>query len=139
MLRQFGGSDNITLRLKEINRLNISTINCHHDSVPEVAYLVNVDGLTIFHSGDYTGTMDSYKKDIDYFAKKYKTVDIVFTFLVGNTSTYTIQKLSPRLMFPMHAFGMEKLYKASIRNWNKLNTRAKGLYPQKRGDWFHLR
>lgn len=123
---------------KEIKGVKISTINCHHDSVPEVAFLVNTDGLTIFHSGDYTGTLNSYKKDIDWFSSKYEGVDIVFTFLVGNTSTYTIQKLAPKLMFPMHAFGMEQLYKASIRNWNRLKTGAKGLYPRKRGDWFFV-
>lgn len=99
----------------------VSTINHDFDGVPEVAYLVKVDGLVIFHSGDHGSTTEVpnqiFTSNIDYFAAKQDQVDLAFisTFgcrgssVVNNGDLYTIDKLRARAVFPMHHGGEEAL------------------------------
>jgi L-ascorbate metabolism protein UlaG (beta-lactamase superfamily) len=54
--------------------VDIYTINSHSD-VPEVAYLVKVDGITIYHNGDYRG---SYEEDFEYLHTITDRIDIAF-------------------------------------------------------------
>jgi len=49
---------------KMLGGMEIFTVNDEHDDVPEVAYLVKVDGLSIYHSGDYMGPIDEYQDDM---------------------------------------------------------------------------
>ncbi len=123
----------------KIEDIEVYTINDHHDGVPEVAYLVKADGVVIYHSGDYVGRLDSFRDDIDYFAGQCGRVDLLFTFLVGNTSKYAIQRLKPVSAFPMHAFGMEYLYPGAALNLGKANPRTKMTYGEFQGDRFIYR
>jgi len=41
--------------ITRIRGVEAYTINDHHDGVPEVAYLVETDGVVMYHSGDYVG------------------------------------------------------------------------------------
>lgn len=80
-------------------------------------YLVEVDGLVIFHMGDHANGDDAlspaYTKEIDLIAEKNKNIDIVFGPIRGcslgtpeqvkNGTYYTLQKLNPALFVPMHA------------------------------------
>lgn len=89
-------------------------------------FLINVDGLTIFHAGDHANWEDndpdvSYYDEIDYIADKNSKVDIAFipvtTFsglrpkcmTVG--AIYALKKLNPDAAFPMHGNNREYLYK----------------------------
>lgn len=67
------------------------------------------------------GRLDSFRDDIDYFASKCERVDLLFTFLVGNTSKYAIQRLKPVSAFPMHAFGRDYLYQGAALELGKAN------------------
>jgi len=62
-----------------IDGMDITTIYSHHSDVPEVAYLVRVDGLTIYHNGDYKA---DYEDDFAYLATLTDRLDIAF--LIGH-------------------------------------------------------
>jgi L-ascorbate metabolism protein UlaG (beta-lactamase superfamily) len=55
--------------------VEVFTINSHHAGVPEVAYLVQINGITIYHNGDY---MSSYVEDFEYLQTISDHIDIAF-------------------------------------------------------------
>lgn len=86
--------------------MEIYTINSEHAGVPEVAYLVKVDGLAIYHNGDYQG---SYQEDVTHLETKADHFDVAFLFCVWQEQwTYywvnreLITRLQPKAVFPMH-------------------------------------
>jgi len=101
--------------------MQVFTVNHSFDRIPEVAYLVKVDGLVIYHSGDHASTTEvpneTFSGNIDYFASLQESVDLAFisTFgrrggaIVNNGDLYTIERLRPRTVFPMHHGGGEDL------------------------------
>jgi L-ascorbate metabolism protein UlaG (beta-lactamase superfamily) len=56
--------------------LEIYTVNSHHSGVPEVAYLVKVDGLVIYHNGDYMG---DFQADFPFLQQVTDHIDLTFT------------------------------------------------------------
>ncbi len=93
----------------------IYTVNSHHSGVPEVAYLVLVDGLAIYHNGDCKA---DYKEDIPYLKSKSNHLDIAFMPPVWEEKwdyywiiLELINKMQPKALFPMHVrVGDEKEY-----------------------------
>ncbi|MFC2136248.1 MBL fold metallo-hydrolase [Bacteroidota bacterium] len=86
--------------------LRVYTINSHHSGVPEVAYLILVDGLTIYFNGDYQG---EYVNDFQYLKTKTEFVDLAFVPPVWedrweyySINTELINQFQPRALFPMH-------------------------------------
>jgi len=93
-----------------------------------VCYLIQTNGLTVFHSGDLANWADNeetpvnYFHEIDYIASHANIVDIAFipvsTFdsyqypCLLEGALYAVNKLNPRFVFPMHANGQEDLYKS---------------------------
>lgn len=64
------------------------------------AFHIQIDGLNIYHSGDYTGNME---KDMDYLAGFQDRVDIAFVGLgYREVTNYTLKRLQPKVAFPMH-------------------------------------
>ena len=55
--------------------VEVYTINSHHAGVPEVAFLVKVDGYTIYHNGDYRA---EYVQDYEYLRTFTDHIDIAF-------------------------------------------------------------
>jgi L-ascorbate metabolism protein UlaG (beta-lactamase superfamily) len=102
--------------------LEVSTVSHRFDNIPEVAYLLKLDGLTIYHSGDHASISETpnrtFAANIDFLAGKQDHVDIAFisTFgrrggaIVNSGDFYTIERLSPQVVFPMHHGGGEDLY-----------------------------
>ena len=91
---------------------DLEIFNIHHDfdGIPESAFLIFVDGLSIYHAGDHGHSKgqknDTFRDNIDYLAKLSKKIDIVFTPTFGG-EYYTIEKLSPKAVFPMHGKARE--------------------------------
>jgi L-ascorbate metabolism protein UlaG (beta-lactamase superfamily) len=56
--------------------MEIYTINSAHAGVPEVAYLVKVDGLVIYHNGDYMG---DFQADFPFLHEVTDHIDLTFT------------------------------------------------------------
>lgn len=99
----------------ESGGLEIATINSHHSGVPEVAWLVKVDGLVIYHNGDCRPADPSAEHD--FLRTKTDAVDLAFVFPVtAPGQKYTIQeedffrKFSVRAAFPMHAQAGDAMY-----------------------------
>jgi ankyrin repeat protein len=80
-------------------------------------YLIETDGLVIFHMGDHANGENAlspaYTKEIDLIAEKNKKIDILFGPIRGCSlgtpdqvkagTYYTLEKLHPALFVPMHA------------------------------------
>jgi len=95
--------------------LEIATINSHHSGVPEVAWLVRVDGLVIYHNGDCRP--DDPSAEHDFLKTKTDAIDLAFVFPVYEEGQkYTIQnvdfftKFRVRAAFPMHAQAGDAMY-----------------------------
>ena len=87
--------------------LEIATINSHHSGVPEVAWLVKVDGLVIYHNGDCQPGDPSAEHD--FLKKRTDVIDLAFVFPVyEERQKYAIQnvdffnKFRVKAAFPMH-------------------------------------
>jgi len=86
--------------------LEVYTINSHHSGVPEVAYLVKVDGLVIYHNGDYLG---DYQADYPYLRELTARIDLSFVlrgfedgspYLIRNTDLF--ERFDHGAVFPTH-------------------------------------
>lgn len=118
-------------------------IECFHS--PEAGeiegnFLVRVDGVVIYHSGDYSRGHDVFKKDMRALGEAAKNIDLFF-MLVGNAmdneeALYALQTVQPKYMFPMHAGGNEYVYKefADFVKGKKVKTEI--ICAENRGDKF---
>jgi ankyrin repeat protein/L-ascorbate metabolism protein UlaG (beta-lactamase superfamily) len=95
--------------------LEIATINSHHSGVPEVAWLVKVDGLVIYHNGDCLP--DDPSSEHDFLRTKTDSIDLAFVFpVIEEGQKYTIQerdffrKFRVGAAFPMHARAGDAMY-----------------------------
>jgi len=94
--------------------LSVYTVNHPVASPPEVAYLIEVDGLTIYHTGDLATNVPEldprHKSNIDYVAGLAGDVDLLFVSMAGGyfgkhvnpQDIYTINTLKPFAVFPQH-------------------------------------
>jgi ankyrin repeat protein/L-ascorbate metabolism protein UlaG (beta-lactamase superfamily) len=92
-------------------------------------YFVTVDGVAIFHPGDHANRQRDFsgpfKKEIDFLADQGLKADILFAPVSGcgfgdivsvkKGVYYTIDRLSARSVFPMHAGGSEVRYREFAR------------------------
>ena len=127
--------------------LEIETVNSHHSGVPESAFLVKVDGLTIYHNGDYVGRMGDFDTtasnvpdDMDYLKTKFKTVDVLFLdAFVTDYQIQILQNLKPNVLFPMHRGGQEEKLKEFAADLKKAGGEIPVYCPAKSGDRFEYR
>ena len=78
--------------------LTIATINSHHSGVPEVAWLIKVDGLVIYHNGDCLP--EDPAAEYDFLRTKSTHVDLAFVFPVtvrGGEVHYSGRGLFPEV------------------------------------------
>lgn len=126
----------------KIGKMKLYTIHHKFDGIPESAFLVEVDGLTIYHSGDHGNgpppLRKKYKANIDYLASLTETFDIIFLPIWGE-EFYPLQKFSPKWMFPMHEGGSEYKYKEWAEKAVKKFPGTKICYPLHPGDSFHYK
>ncbi|MDX9857928.1 MAG: MBL fold metallo-hydrolase [candidate division Zixibacteria bacterium] len=123
----------------QIGNMDIYTINCL-SGVPEVAYLIRTDGLTIFFQGDYK--TDSIA-DLDYLLEQCDSVDMAFlgshTRRWGEASTRILKimaRLKPEVVFPMHYGGREQAYKEFFEECKENGLEYLIECPEKPGDMF---
>ena len=89
-----------------VSGVNIYTINSHHSGVPEVAYLVEVDGHWIYHNGDY---LQDYLADFPYLGTLTDKLDLVFhagvldeSAQITHQGRFLMEHFEPGVFFPMH-------------------------------------
>ncbi|NTV80359.1 MAG: hypothetical protein HGA24_02935 [Candidatus Aminicenantes bacterium] len=116
-----------------INGMEIFTVNGEHNDVPEAAYLVKVDGLAIYHSGDYMGPIDTFRADMDYFLEKAGKIDIAF---IGKFPQ--AESLKPRVVFPIHAYNREFMYGAFAREAAEKKLPSRVVCPENKGDRYEF-
>lgn len=133
---------------KTIDGFEIFNINHEFDGIPEGAFLVKGDGLVIFHSGDHGCTGEElnplFKANIDYLAQQDQQIDLAFISQFGsrtggevnNGDLYTIEKLGPKVTFPMHQGGGERFYKKFAQEAQQKGAKTKIYCAEKRGDRF---
>lgn len=131
-----------------IDGFEIFNINHEFDGIPEGAFLVKGDGLVIFHSGDHGCTREEldplFKANIDYLAQQENQIDLAFISQFGsrtggevnNGDLYTMDKLDPKVTFPMHKGGGERFYKRFAQEAQEKGAKTKVYCAEKRGDRF---
>lgn len=125
--------------------LEVFTVNSRHAGVDEVAFLVKVDGLTIFHGGDYQGRPDrgapaNAVADMRYLREQAGPPDLFFLGAwTGDPYLDILRGLSPRTVFPGHWRRQEAKYAEFAAELARLGFPQKVLLPQRRGDRFVLR
>ncbi len=125
--------------------IEIFTANSHHSQVPEVAYLVKVDGLVLYHGGDYQGRMQrdapsNVLEDMTYLKIKADSVDIFFIGAwTGEPYMQSIHALEPTIIFPMHDRKKEYRYKQFASDVEGLGIDIPVICPENRGDCYYFR
>ena len=104
---------------RTVNNVSITT---HKSNDTGQGFLVEVDGITVYHPGDHAlftaEDEDVFKKEVDFIAGKTDHVDVAFLPVTGcpvrwkkefivEGFFYTIDKLMPQQVFPMHAYQRE--------------------------------
>jgi L-ascorbate metabolism protein UlaG (beta-lactamase superfamily) len=103
-----------------IGGMQIATIDETHDGVSGVCFLVKIDGICFYYSGDYgTAMLDSYRKDFEYLSTKTESIDIAFIgpcyyrsgseWINLEIPAHFIQQFAPGILFPQHYGGREEL------------------------------
>jgi len=114
-----------------LDGLEIFTVNGEHNDVPETAYLVKVDGLSIYHAGDYISPVAAFKADMDHLRGKAGRVDLAFV-----SQFEQAEALAPAVVFPMHGANREYMYEAFAREAAEKKLPSRVICPENKGDRF---
>ncbi|UCE21354.1 MAG: MBL fold metallo-hydrolase [Candidatus Aminicenantes bacterium] len=135
------GEDRVS---KSIGPLKVKNIFHNFDNIPESAFLIEVDGLTIYFSGDHGNSPGAlnpvYKDNIDYMSQQSNEFDLVFLSIFGSPTydgeLYAIDKFKPRVMLPMHYLGRESDAERFATLARSKFPKTELWYPLNRGDRF---
>lgn len=135
------GEDRIS---QSIGPLKIKNIFHNFDNIPESAFLIEVDGVTIYFSGDHgnaPGALNPvYKDNIDYMSQQSNVFDLVFLSIFGSPTyegeLYAINKFKPRVMLPMHYWGRESNAERFVTLARSKFPKTEFWYPLNKGDSF---
>jgi ankyrin repeat protein/L-ascorbate metabolism protein UlaG (beta-lactamase superfamily) len=118
-----------------------------------VGYLVEVDGLVIFHAGDHAngepGLHAPYTDEIDYLASLGVSIDLAFMPIHGcSLGTpesvregvfYALNKLQPRVFFPQHSMNAEYQLREFADDLKENGYTVQVGCAENGGDCFHYR
>lgn len=135
---------------KKINGLEITTIESNDSGV---GFFVTADNVNIFHSGDHANRQKDFSgpftKEIDFLAEKGLKPDIFFAPVSGcgfgdleavrKGVYYTVKKLSPKTIFPMHGGESGERYLEFREIAIKEGVTTPIYAPMFPGDWFFSR
>lgn len=137
-------------QVQTVNGMKITTIESNDTGV---GFVVEVDGLVIFHAGDHANRvpeqMTGYKPEIDWLAEKKVRPDIAFLPVTGcgfrdpeavkQGVYYVIERLNPKLFVPMHAGNREWVCKDFIEKGKEEYPRTNMYAAGTKGDSFHYK
>jgi len=132
------------------NKIGGMTVTAIDANDAGVGFLVEVDGLKLYHAGDHAGWADGqregYTREIDFLAEKVNAVDIAFLNITGchtndpvalaEGTAYTLKKLPARMMVPTHAGDREHLYEEYAQKAAREKWKTEVICPENRGDRF---
>jgi ankyrin repeat protein/L-ascorbate metabolism protein UlaG (beta-lactamase superfamily) len=133
-----------------INGMKVSTIESNDTGV---GFIVEVDGLVIFHAGDHANRQRDFsgpfQAEIDYLAKGGVRPDIAFMPISGcgfgdqeavkMGVHYTLETLKPKVFIPMHGGRSSYRYHEFIADCKDKFTGVQMEAPRNRGDHFRYR
>ena len=133
---------------RSIGDLSVKTIRANDAGV---GFLVEVDGLTLYHAGDHAGWNEGEKQgftdEIDYLAGISDELDIAFCNVTGchahgvvplkEGTIYTVEKLNPKILVPTHAGGREFIYAQFIETIKDQLQDTRFIIPENRGDSYY--
>jgi L-ascorbate metabolism protein UlaG (beta-lactamase superfamily) len=122
----------------------------YEDGVFESAYLVETDGVVIYHAGDHGPlgkVRESYYGNIDWLVGLEKDVDLALVNAAGDDiweplaegAVYAIDKLRPAATIPIHRGGREHEYAEVAARFAEPESKSIVLYPQYPGDLFEFK
>ncbi len=133
---------------KKVNGIKIWTLAANDAGV---GFLVDVDGIQLYHAGDHAGWRDNqkdgYTSEIDYISQYTKNLDFAFVNVTGchangavplrEGTVYMIDKLNPAVVFPTHAFRREYIYKMFGEHEEFAQYLPRYHSPRNCGDFFY--
>ena len=115
---------------KKIGDLEVFSVKGNHSA----AFLVKVDGFSIFHSGDHD------ERNIDFLGENVESTDIMLRSYTGSWHNdiifYMAGKLNPNVIFPMHVAGAWGFHWKNFVKDAKGKINAKVHVAEYRGDRF---
>lgn len=135
-------------KVAEVKNLSVTTIKSNDSGQ---GFLVESDGITIYHPGDHAlftaEDRPVFEKEVDFIAEISKNIDIAFLPVTGCPSRwkkefivegffYTIDKLNPKKVYPMHAFQREYTLKEFAELAEERKSTAEIICAENRGDNF---
>ncbi len=126
---------NWTRGTKIIDDVEITYINSDLDK--EGAFFVSVDGLKIYHGGDYYFS-ETDSGNLKFLEDNYVKADIAFIECgFENIAETTIYALNPSVMFSMHFRHAEQRYKDFASKVGNKYPGTQFISTENRGDNFH--
>ncbi len=126
----------------EVDGIRVYTINSHHSGVPEVAYLVRVENIWIYHNGDYR---QDYLSDYEYLSTLTSHVHLAFTaglhderWQYTHQAHYLMEHFRPDALFPMHHGGAEERGAEFARVMARRGYDTFIPVPRRRGDTWRI-
>lgn len=127
-----------------IGPLKIKNIFHNFDDIPESAFLIEVDGLNIYFSGDhgnFSGALKPiYRDNIDYISQESNEFDLVLLSIFGSPTydaeLYAIDKFKPLVVLPMHYWGREPDAESFVNLAQSKFPKTKFWFPLNKGDGF---
>ncbi|UCE24219.1 MAG: ankyrin repeat domain-containing protein [Candidatus Zixiibacteriota bacterium] len=121
-----------------------------YNQTPESSFLIRVDGLTIFNTGDlmlYEAVEDAFYENIGNIAALNDEIDIAFVCTnttAASTSwkdgiAHIARELKPRVLIPTHSENLEYLFAPLEEFLIDRNVPSVFIYPDSRGDGFIYR
>ncbi len=111
-------------------------------------FMVEVDGLTIYHPGDHANRFQDgdseFTDEIDFLAENSNNIDIAFVPISGcnfrdkialvKGNNYLVEKFNPGLVLPMHGSNNEHKYQKYAEERNKEGNTSIYSYVLNKGD-----
>jgi L-ascorbate metabolism protein UlaG (beta-lactamase superfamily) len=141
----------IHIQPRETRRVGNAQVTTISSTDSGEAFLIQVDGLVIYHGGDNAFWIPSYRerycREIDFLGGKTGHVDLMFiNWRTGADRPpleeglwYTADKLGARVIFPMHMFGADEQIKELIKAAPTEEKRLRIVDKEKRGERFFYR
>ena len=135
---------------KTIGGMKITTIESNDSGV---GFLVEVDGLVIFHAGDHANRKQDFsgpfKGEVDFLVAEGTVLDVALMPILGcgfgdveavrTGVRYALEVLRPRAFLPMHCGGTEYLLCEFIDDCKDRFRETRMAAPENRGDRFRYR
>jgi len=132
---------------REIGGLDVTTIEANDSGI---GFVVKADGITLLHMGDHANRKQDFSApftaEIDWLAQAGVQPDLLFApvsgcgfgdpLAVAMGAAYTIDKLKPRVVFPMHAGDGGANYHKFAKGAAEKGITVPILCADHSGDWF---